>query len=357
MESVKRDLQSFFYRRLIAKTDGVEPSGLKAAGLAVKAADTGRILMLQRSMADPKDPARGKWEFPGGHIEPGEDARDAAEREWQEETGHKLPAGRHAGSWTSPNGVYRGHLYIVPREEHLPVGALRKQKVMNPDDPDHSEALAWFDPRHLKGNPVVRSEVRRHTDWDVLAAKPQASDHELAQQWNTAAVGPNADRSPLHQGPKGPATPQAPDPATPGERFPEGYITVRPAGKRLHVLVADNPARRTIGLQNTPDLGDYDGLLMRWPAEATASLHNRNVTVPVCASFFDGAGMFRDHFHMLPDDPTAKTAKASHRYALETHADNCDSLGIGPGCSLDMGDDARNGTEQMGDGITNGQLR
>jgi len=54
-----------------------------AAGLAVRAADTGRILMLQRAH-DPADPAAGLFEFPGGCLEPGETPMAAAVREWQE---------------------------------------------------------------------------------------------------------------------------------------------------------------------------------------------------------------------------------------------------------------------------------
>lgn len=51
------------------------------ASIAVFASDT--ILLVQRA----KSPAKGKWSLPGGHIEPGETAHDAALRELHEETG------------------------------------------------------------------------------------------------------------------------------------------------------------------------------------------------------------------------------------------------------------------------------
>ena len=43
----------------------------------------GRVLIVERS----KPPLTGLWSLPGGHIEPGEPARDAALREIKEETG------------------------------------------------------------------------------------------------------------------------------------------------------------------------------------------------------------------------------------------------------------------------------
>jgi len=132
-----------------------------AAGIAVVAADSGRLLMLQRSMHDDDDPAAGQWEFPGGRLEDGETTADAAQREWEEETGIKLPDGKITGSHVSPNGVYQIFIYQVPSEGVVPIHTDRDQ-VINPDDPDgdHTEALAWWDPDHLDGNPAVRSEVK-----------------------------------------------------------------------------------------------------------------------------------------------------------------------------------------------------
>lgn len=143
-------------------TASVEITSPKVAGLCVHAADTGRVFMLQRGM-DPKDPAQGKIEFPGGHIEPGDASTlDAAKREWTEETGQKLPPGKPGGTWDSPNGVYRGHVHEIPEESAINL-ADRKAGT-NPDDPhgDSFEAAMWMDPTHLANNPAVRDEVQ-HT--------------------------------------------------------------------------------------------------------------------------------------------------------------------------------------------------
>ena len=51
------------------------------ASIAVFKGDT--VLLVQRARA----PFRGLWSLPGGSIEPGESAREAALRELKEETG------------------------------------------------------------------------------------------------------------------------------------------------------------------------------------------------------------------------------------------------------------------------------
>jgi SPP1 gp7 family putative phage head morphogenesis protein len=130
-----------------------------AAGIAVHAADSGRILMIQRALCD-DDPAGGTWEFPGGHLEDDETPAQGAVREWTEETGCALPPGQLTGTWVSPNGVYQAFVWQVPSEEAVPIDGGRDE-VTNPDDPDGDqfEALAWWDPATLDGNPAVRPEL------------------------------------------------------------------------------------------------------------------------------------------------------------------------------------------------------
>jgi 8-oxo-dGTP pyrophosphatase MutT (NUDIX family) len=142
---------------------------IAVAGLAVRAADTGRVLMLQRALDD-EDPAAGCWEFPGGHLEGDETPLQGAWREWAEETGCIPPPGEKTGSWTSPNGIYQGIVWTVPSENCVPVGGSR-DTVTNPDDPDGDqvEAIAWWDPTQLAGNPAVRPELLEAIE-DVMAA-------------------------------------------------------------------------------------------------------------------------------------------------------------------------------------------
>ncbi|HXJ26571.1 MAG TPA: phage portal protein, partial [Streptosporangiaceae bacterium] len=146
---------------------------IAVAGLAVLAADTGRVLMLQRALGD-DDPAAGTWEFPGGHIEGDESPLAAAWREWQEETGSPCAPGVQTGTWTS--GIYQGIVWTIEREAMVPV---RSGTVIgNPDDPDgdKAEAIAWWNPDDLPGNPAVRPELLAGIG-AVMAAlgRPQAA--------------------------------------------------------------------------------------------------------------------------------------------------------------------------------------
>jgi 8-oxo-dGTP pyrophosphatase MutT (NUDIX family) len=143
-------------RGLLVKEAAGHPA---AAGLAVLARDTGRVLMLQRARDD-TDPASGTWEFPGGRLEPGEDSWAAATREWAEETGLDVPPGLPSGGWSAGEGRYAGHVLVIGRESDLPVFGPR-DAADNPDDPDgdHVAALAWWDPAALGVSPVMRREL------------------------------------------------------------------------------------------------------------------------------------------------------------------------------------------------------
>jgi 8-oxo-dGTP pyrophosphatase MutT (NUDIX family) len=147
---------------------GAKQPGLPTvAGVVLKALDTGRILMLQRGMEDEKDPARGTWEFPGGHVEEGDVSTvHAAIREWEEEVGQRFPEGAAVvHTWTSPNGIYAGYVALVPEER---VVVMHDGRVVpNPDDPngDHAEQAAWWTVDHAKKNPALRAEVKSGTPW------------------------------------------------------------------------------------------------------------------------------------------------------------------------------------------------
>jgi 8-oxo-dGTP pyrophosphatase MutT (NUDIX family) len=176
-------------KKPLTASSGASP---KAAGLAVVAADTGRVFLLQRALDPPDlicpvcdgsgndddgsecgscdgsgelepDPAAGRWEFPGGRLDPDEDPYEAARREFAEETGQPAPDGELVSTWDSPDGIYRGHVVLVDGEHAIAVhpDVEPRGTTVNPDDPDgdRREALAWFDLEHLEGNPALRDEL------------------------------------------------------------------------------------------------------------------------------------------------------------------------------------------------------
>lgn len=66
-----------------------KPDGdVNCAGAVVRDAE-GRVLLVLRA----NEPSRGVWSVPGGRIEAGESARDAAAREVREETGLDVEVG------------------------------------------------------------------------------------------------------------------------------------------------------------------------------------------------------------------------------------------------------------------------
>lgn len=148
---------------------GPVTDGPIAAGLAVVARDTGRVLMLQRHLpvdGDTSDPAAGTWEFPGGTLDPGETAIEAAKREFTEETGLDAPTDM-MDNWTSDNGVYELFIATVDHEADLDI--TQRADGLNPDDPDGdmTEALAWWSPQDAANNPALRPEAQ-NTPWSLL---------------------------------------------------------------------------------------------------------------------------------------------------------------------------------------------
>ena len=151
------------------------------AGLAVKASDTGRVLMLQRALTD-DDPAAGRLEFPGGHLEDGESLIEGACREWAEEVGCPPPPGVQDGSWVTPNGVYQGIVWVIPAESDLAINLDPEARtVLNPDDPDHDqvETVMWMDPDLLRDNPAVRDELAATLDTILPVIDAASMDQEI----------------------------------------------------------------------------------------------------------------------------------------------------------------------------------
>jgi SPP1 gp7 family putative phage head morphogenesis protein len=141
----------------------------EVALLVVRAASTGRILVIQREL-DYDDPESGKLDLPGGHIEEGETYLDAAVREFNEEVGTILPSGTMRDGWMSTNGYAIGYIYETA-EEYITPRKTRNPEFVNPDDEGKvegstSDSILWVYPSELIGNPMLKTVL--HNDIELI---------------------------------------------------------------------------------------------------------------------------------------------------------------------------------------------
>lgn len=258
-----------------AESDGTFPeafrrlkfqrSAITVAGLCVLAADTGRVLMLQRAL-DEDDGAAGKWEFPGGHLDDGEGPLAAAKREWQEETGCALPAGKAAGAWRSANGVYKGFVYLVPDESAIDIHDGREwADFTNPDDPDGDliESVAWWNPADMRQNPALRLELADEIGPVISAINKAVAAARKMGRWVT--IGAHEDEDGEKKGgtpvyiengkiTKGPAGTTGNSPSDPRGR--KSNPSSGPSGASTPVdAPGGKPAGPQRGVDSRPDTG------------------------------------------------------------------------------------------------------
>ncbi len=114
----------------------------------------GGIVLVQRDI----EPGYGKWTFPGGFVERGEVAEDAAERETLEETGLEVEATGIVGLYT-----YEGQVPAIAVFDACVVGGT---------------------PRPLDETMAVRSFPRDALPWSELAfpSTEQALEDYLSQR-------------------------------------------------------------------------------------------------------------------------------------------------------------------------------
>lgn len=139
--------------------------GVTVAGLAVVAADTGYVLLAQRTLDETDDDdVKETWEFPGGHLDEGEEPLAGAVREFAEELGFAPPEGEVVGGWRSEDGKYQGFVWKIPYEINL------DRWVQT----DEVQAAGWFNREGIEAlGDKLRPEVAK-TDWSMIFAEEPA---------------------------------------------------------------------------------------------------------------------------------------------------------------------------------------
>ncbi|GIT89725.1 hypothetical protein JANAI62_07900 [Jannaschia pagri] len=138
----------------------------KLGALAVVARGD-RVLLVARGKA----PNRGRWGFPGGHVELGETALAAAARELAEETGVIATPRR-----------YLGNIDLIEREgdqithHYLLAAVLCDDATGEPIAADDAEAAAWVSEAEMAALPLSPN-VGRVLTW-LRAAQAQPAEQE-----------------------------------------------------------------------------------------------------------------------------------------------------------------------------------
>ena len=141
------------------------PAGTRiAAAGAIVRDDRDRLLLVRRG----REPGRGLWSIPGGRVEPGEGAREAAVREVEEETGVRVVVTGLAGFVERPGPddvVYEIEDFFARVEPGTDPHRLAPG--------DDAEDAQWFPVNRIEGLDCVDGLLEALAGWGVLPRVPR----------------------------------------------------------------------------------------------------------------------------------------------------------------------------------------
>jgi len=122
-------------------------------GVIAVVAEAGRVVLVRRG----KEPSKGWWGFPGGHVELGETVLEAAARELAEETGLSAEP---IEVMTTIDAIRRdGDGQLI---RHYFLAAVRCRRIAGEPAPaSDAEAAEWVDPERIAPDLRVLPDVIR----------------------------------------------------------------------------------------------------------------------------------------------------------------------------------------------------
>jgi 8-oxo-dGTP diphosphatase len=120
-------------------SDSKNDLSLPTIGIGVLVWRGKKLLLGKRINQD----AENCWQFPGGHMEPGESVTFCAQREVMEETGLAVKRFRHLGFTDKP--------FIIGQRQYITllVSCEYESGEAQTREPDKCEGWSWFDYRQL----------------------------------------------------------------------------------------------------------------------------------------------------------------------------------------------------------------
>jgi 8-oxo-dGTP pyrophosphatase MutT (NUDIX family) len=208
----------------MASEDGYKD--VTVAGLAIVSGDGLTVFLAQRSYDETDDPdVRETWEFPGGHLNKGEDPEAAAYREFNEEIGFAPPDMETINGWRSEDGHYQG--FVCVAQDFPDISDWQPTKEV--------QAIGWFTPEAIEkitASGEIRPEVSK-MDWSLVFGAVSGNQPEEGEQDmddDTLLDEPTFTLADLAVGPIPIHGVMAPEEAESGDKrgFTAGSVTSRP---------------------------------------------------------------------------------------------------------------------------------
>ncbi len=188
----------------------------------------GRVLIAQRPRGRHM---AGRWEFPGGKLDPGEDAYAGLQRELAEELGVTVREARPL--------IRLRHAYP---DRRVLLDVWQVTAYEGEPQPLDAQALTWARPDELPGHDLIEADRAIVTALRLPRLSRVLSVGEALQSIRGSA----------------PQTLFWPLPGGGGELDPEAVAAARAAGHRVFVMGADVDAVRTAAMSGC------DGVVLRW---------------------------------------------------------------------------------------------